>query len=58
MLMTYITIVIIRLYKKPLQFMFFKLLVLKVNNWKLQTGDWKEVFNLKGLAMDVLAWII
>lgn len=53
MLMTYITIVIIRLYKKPLQFMFFKLLVLKVNNWKLQTGDWKE-----GLALDVLAWII
>ena len=38
MLITYITIVIIRLYKKPLQFMFFKLLVLKVNNWKFT--DW------------------
>lgn len=55
MLMTYITIVIIRLYKKPLQFMFFKLLVLKVNNWKLQTGDWKEVFNLK--ALHWMCWL-
>ena len=55
MLITYTTIVIIKLYKKPLQFMFFKLLVLKVNNWKLQTGDWKEVFNPK--ALHWMCWL-